>query len=184
MSIRANTYETGEKFSFTNPKPMFEIIDADLSNPNHAQTVVRLLDEYAQGGMGGGLGLSAFAKENLAAELRKRAGVYVILAFAGGEPAGLAICFEGFSTFACRPLLNIHDLVVSKPYRGLGLSKKLLAKAEETARSLGCCKLTLEVLEGNAIAQAAYRSCGYAGYELDPAAGKALFWQKKLGAGT
>ena len=52
--------------------------------------------------------------------------------------------------------------------------------AEELARELGCCKLTLEVLEGNAKAQAAYKSLGYAGYELDPAMGKALFWQKKL----
>ena len=45
---------------------------------------------------------------------------------------------------------------------------------------IGCCKLTLEVLEGNAIAQAAYKACGYAGYELDPKMGKAMFWQKKL----
>mgnify|MGYP000081241031 CR=1 FL=1 len=32
----------------------------------------------------------------------------------------------------------------------------------------------------NTIAQAAYRSVGFSGYELDPAIGKALFWEKKL----
>ncbi len=159
---------------------MIAIINADLSNIRHAQAIVRLLDEYAQDDMGANCRLSDFVKENLVAELGKRAGTYVILAFADGNPVGLAICFEGFSTFACKPLLNIHDIVVSKSHRGRGISKQLLSKAEEIALGLGCCKLTLEVLEGNAIAQAAYQSCGYSGYQLNPDAGKALFWQKKL----
>jgi ribosomal protein S18 acetylase RimI-like enzyme len=51
---------------------------------------------------------------------------------------------------------------------------------EELAGRLGCCKLTLEVLEGNSIAQAAYRSLGFDAYQLDPSLGKALFWEKKL----
>lgn len=157
-----------------------EIIDADLSDPRHAQALVGLLDEYARGETGGGTPLPDFARENLAAELGRRPGAHVILAFENGRPVGLAVCFEGFSTFACRPLLNIHDLMVSQSHRGRGLSKKLLARAEATARALGCCKLTLEVLEGNAIAKAAYASFGFEGYQLDPATGSALFWQKKL----
>jgi len=56
----------------------------------------------------------------------------------------------------------------------------LLAEAEQIAIGLGCCKLTLEVLEGNAVAQAAYKASGFAGYQLDPKMGKAMFWQKKL----
>ena len=103
-----------------------------------------------------------------------------MLAFVDGEPAGLAICFEGFSTFQCRPLLNIHDLIVSTNHRGKGLSKLLLKKTEEIARRLGCCKLTLEVLEENSIARNAYRSFGFHGYELDPAMGNALFLEMKL----
>ena len=90
------------------------------------------------------------------------------------------VSFEGFSTFQCRPLLNIHDVAVAGKYRGEGLSKRLLAAAEELAVRLGCCKLTLEVLEGNTISQAASRSLGLDGYQLDPALGKALFWEKKL----
>jgi hypothetical protein len=39
---------------------------------------------------------------------------------------------------------------------------------------------SLEVLEGNKSAQAAYKASGFDGYELDPKMGKALFWQKKL----
>lgn len=157
-----------------------EIIIADLSLPSHAAAIVYLLNEYAKDDMGGGAKLPEFVKDNLVTELRKRRGVHVVIAFADESPAGMAVCFEGFSTFACKPLLNIHDLIVGQSYRRLGLSKRLLAKAEELAVSLGCCKLTLEVLEGNAVAQAAYKACGFAGYELDPKMGKAMFWQKKL----
>ena len=55
-----------------------------------------------------------------------------------------------------------------------------MQKAEEIALSLDCCKLTLEVLEGNHIAQSAYKTFGFSGYELNPQMGKALFWEKKL----
>ncbi len=48
-------------------------------------------------------------------------------------PAGLILAFEGFSSFQCRPLLNLHDVIVSKAFRGQGLSKKLLLAAEELA---------------------------------------------------
>lgn len=160
---------------------MEQILIADLSSALHSDAIVYLLNEYAKDEMGGGSEISEYTKRNLVPELRKRPGVHVILAFVDNKPAGLAICMEGFSTFACKPILNIHDIAVTQEHRGRGLSKKLLAKAEEIATGMGCCKLTLEVLEGNAIAQAAYKACGYAGYELDPKAGKALFWQKKLG---
>ena len=159
---------------------MEEILSADLSLPSHGETIIYLLNEYAKDEMGGGTELSIFVKNNLISELTKRQGVYIILAFVDGYPAGLVNCFEGFSTFACKPLLNIHDVIVISDYRGRGISKKMLNKAEEIAISLGCCKLTLEVLEGNTIAQGAYKSCGYSGYELNPKMGKAMFWQKKL----
>lgn len=159
---------------------MEQILIADLTTPAHADAVVRLLNEYAQDPMGGGEELTTFVKRNLVSELKKRPNIRVVLAFVDEHPAGLALSIEGFSTFACKPLLNIHDIVVLPEYRGRGLSKRLLAKVEEIARELGCCKLTLEVLEGNPVAQAAYRTYGFTGYELNPDTGKALFWQKNL----
>ena len=159
---------------------MENVFIADLTDPVHAEAVVYLLNEYAKDEMGGGAELTEYAKRNLISELVKRPHAFAILAFVDEEPAGLAICIEGFSTFACRSLLNVHDLVVARKYRGRRLSQKILAKAEELARERNCCKLTLEVLEGNRIAQQAYRSFGFEAYELDPAMGKALFWQKKL----
>ncbi len=156
------------------------LLEADPTLPTHAQAIVQLMDEYARDPMGGGQGLSDFVKSQLPGELAQRSTAHVILAFVQDQPAGLVVCIEGFSTFACKPLLNIHDVIVSSAYRGQGLSKRMLKKAEEIAIALGCCKLTLEVLEGNTVAQAAYRSFGFTGYELDPKMGKALFWEKKL----
>ena len=156
------------------------LLEAHPTDPVHARAILTLLDSYASGINGGGQGLSAEAKQNLPAALAARPGAFVMLAMDDDEPAGLVISFEGFSTFQCRPLLNIHDVVVAEKYRGQGLSKRLLAAVEDMAVRLGCCKLTLEVLEGNSIAQAAYRSLGFDGYQLDPSLGKALFWEKKL----
>jgi len=158
------------------------IILADLSRPDHAQIIIDLLDEYAQDPMGGGAPLSAYVRSHLVAQLANRQGVYVILAMQDDETAGMAICMEGFSTFACKPLLNIHDVIVRAKYRGRGIAKQLLAKAEEIAVATDCCKLTLEVLTGNIAAQSVYKACGFSGYELNPTIGQAMFWQKKLGS--
>ena len=50
----------------------------------------------------------------------------------------------------------------------------MLQECERIAVELGCCKITLEVLDGNAPAKAAYEKFGFASYELDPAVGGAV----------
>jgi ribosomal protein S18 acetylase RimI-like enzyme len=160
--------------------PEVLVLQASYSNPVHAEAIGFVLNQYAEDPMGGGQSLSADTRQQLAIELAKRPHAFSVLAFIAGEPVGLVNCFEGFSTFACRPLVNIHDVVVIDKHRGLGISQKMLAKVEEIARQRGCCKLTLEVLEGNETAQGAYRKIGFAGYELDPEMGRAMFWQKTL----
>ena len=156
------------------------LCQANLANPAHAQAVLSLLNHYAQDTMGGGEPLSSFVQANLVAELQKRPNVLAVLAFVGDEPAGLAICVEGFSSFACKPLLNVHDMVVHQAFRGRKLSQALLAKVQELAQQRGCCKITLEVLQGNKPAQQAYRSFGFEPYQLNPQMGQAEFWQLKL----
>lgn len=161
-------------------KPVIEAREVDLALPANATAFLNLLNEYALDPMGGGKELSPFVKANLVSELQKRDQTHIVFGIVDGVTAGLIVSFEGFSTFSCRPLLNIHDIIVSKEYRGQGLCKKMLQKTEAIALSLDCCKLTLEVLAGNTRAQAAYRAFGFAGYELDPTLGQALFWEKKL----
>ena len=151
---------------------------------DHARMLVEMLDAYAQDPAGGSEGLSDFAKANLAAELAKRPQAFSVLAFAGEQPIGLVNCIEGFSSFACRPLVNIHDVAVVPGYRGQRVAEKMLALVEEIARERGACKLTLEVLQGNAPALKLYERVGFAGYQLDPAMGNAVFYQKALDAKT
>nr|WP_192867628.1 GNAT family N-acetyltransferase [Thaumasiovibrio occultus] len=159
---------------------MVEVVQADYANPQHGQDIIELMDTYSRDPMGGGAPLDDNVKANLVKELAKIPHAYSILCYVDGKPAALANCFEAFSTFKCKPLINIHDVVVVDTFRGLNLSQKLLAKVEEVALERGCCKITLEVLEGNEIARNCYRKFGFSGYELDPKMGNALFWQKIL----
>ena len=153
---------------------------ADLSNTAHGEAVLELLSEYAEGLSGGSETLPEKTRKNLISELIKRAHCHVVLGWDGETPVGVAICFEGFSTFACEPLLNIHDFAISPDYQGQGLANSMMEKVEQIAVELGCCKITLEVLEGNTIARHVYEKYGFQGYELDPVMGKALFYEKKI----
>ncbi|MEE9310631.1 MAG: GNAT family N-acetyltransferase, partial [Cocleimonas sp.] len=145
---------------------MIKIIRANLNNSSHADALVYLLNAYGQDPMGGGEELSDFTKANLAKEILKRSDVTVIIAFDGDTPAGLINCIEGFSTFMSKPLMNIHDLYVDADYRGKGVATMLLQAAEDLAVEKRCCKVTLEVLEGNEPAKNAYLKFGFDGYEL------------------
>ncbi|MFT7004935.1 MAG: ribosomal protein S18 acetylase RimI-like enzyme [Sulfurimonas sp.] len=157
-----------------------EIQAVNYSDKRHAKDMTALLNSYAKDPMGGSEALSEYVKENLASELSKIPHSLSIISYVNDKPAGLINCFEGFSTFKCKPLINVHDITVDSEFRGLGISQKMLSKVEEIAKQRGCCKITLEVLEGNTVAQNAYTKFGFAAYELDPKMGKALFWQKNI----
>ncbi len=156
------------------------IVQVDYSNATHAEHLVFLLNHYAQDPMGGGAPLLPEVKNNLSQALAQQPSALSLLAYINEQPVGLVNAFWGFSTFACKPLLNIHDLVVLSDARGKGVSQALLAKAEELVREKGGAKLTLEVLQGNKVAQSAYLKFGFKGYVLDENMGHALFWEKKL----
>ena len=156
---------------------------ADYANPLHAKALVNMLDSYAKDPMGGGEGLSSYAKANVVSGLSKVPLAFSVLAFAGetDETAvGLANCLQGFSTFACKPLINVHDLAVIASHRGQRIGESMLALVEDVARQRGACKITLEVLSGNERAMRLYSRAGFANYELDPSAGHACLMQKWL----
>ena len=152
----------------------------DYNNTDDAQLLVSLLNNYALDPMGGGEPLSDFSKDNLAKQLAQLTNAFSVFCFVEGKPAGLINCFVGFSTFKCKPVVNIHDVVVLSEFRGKGLSLKMMELVEATSSEKGACKMTLEVLEGNIVAQKAYQKFGFSGYELDPAMGKAMFWEKPI----
>ena len=112
--------------------------------------------------------------------LQQKSGAASSTDFESEQAMGLINCFEGYSTFKARPLLNIHDIAVLPAHRGQGVGQALLAAAQDHALKRGCCKLTLEVLTGNATALASYHRFGFEAYALDPAAGQASFMHKWL----
>ena len=157
-----------------------KLIQINYKNKKQAQELTYLLNQYSQDPIGGGKALPKEVLENLADELAQLPHAGSVIAYVDEEPAGLVNFFEAFSTFACKPLINIHDIVVLKEFRGQGLSQMMLAKVEEIAKTKGCCKITLEVLSNNEVAKASYTKYGFKGYDLDPKAGHAIFWQKEL----
>ena len=157
-----------------------EVCLADYADPAHREALLTLLDAYARDPAGGGAPLPEFVRQNLVDELARRPTAFSVLAFDGAKAVGLINCFEGFSTFACKPLVNVHDVVVLESHRGQRITRRMLAQVEEVARQRGACKLTLEVLSGNARALKAYEREGFAGYRLDPDFGTATFMHKKL----
>ena len=153
---------------------------ADYRDTADAARIIDLLDAYARDPMGGGQALDDHCRKHLTDALARRDDALTLLAFDGDRAVGLLNAFEGFSTFCCRPLINIHDLYVAPHARNRGLARRMIAELERIARERGCCKLTLEVLSGNAAAHASYRKAGFEPYRLDPVQGQAEFWQKTL----
>ena len=158
----------------------FSVRKADYTDPSDAAAIVMLLDAYAQDPAGGGEPLPDYSRAHLVRELAARPHAFSILAFDGQVPVGLVNCIEGFSTFKCRPLVNVHDVAVLSSHRGRGIARARLGAAEVEARERGAVKMTLEVLSGKTPALTLYQRIGYAGYQLDPAMGTAQFMQKWL----
>lgn len=156
------------------------IIQADLDDPSHRTAVLAMTRDYARDPMGNGSDLADEVQLVLVDRLRAHPTSLIFLAFFEDRPVGIATCFLGFSTFAARPLVNVHDLHVVADCRRRGVGRRLLEAVEDKARELGCCKLTLETQENNRHALALYEGFGFGSGQYEPAAGVVLFRQKKL----
>lgn len=154
--------------------------EADFSQASHRSAFKQLMNFYANGLTGGGEAIQDSVFEKTFEKLPKRNDTLIIIGFMNDKPVALANCFEGFSTFKGKALLNIHDFAVLQEFQGKGIAKMLLQHIEMIARERDYCKITLEVLEGNERAKKVYIAFGFEGYELDEKMGKALFWQKVL----
>ncbi|MTI88441.1 MAG: GNAT family N-acetyltransferase [Balneolaceae bacterium] len=126
-----------------------EIIQADFDNPEHAEHIVYLTDQYARDPMGGGTPLTDEAKARMVEGLKNMPNALVLLAYLDGEAVGIANCFIGFATFPARRLIYVHDLAVIPTKRGQNIGLNLLNAVQETGKELGCYAISLEVLENN-----------------------------------
>ena len=92
--------------------------------------------------------------------------LHSFLCFEDEQPAGFVTGFELFSTYRQQFFLNIHDLMIAKNYRGLGLSRKLLETVLQYSREQSYLKVTLEVEDDNTIAKKLYASSGFEDHQV------------------
>jgi len=160
------------------PRAAIRVRLADLNLPEDGYHVVELLDMYSREPLGQAAPLAEDVRGRLLPGLREHPTSLILLAFDESSAVGIAVCFVGFSTFAARPLLNIHDLAVRPESRGCGAGRALLHAAQQQAVQRGCCKMTLEVRNDNHIARQLYRDFGFASGNDDSSA--YAFWTKYL----
>ena len=142
--------------------------------------MVALTAAYACDAMGNGGPLSPEVLARLVPALRQHPTTIIFLAYVDDQAVGIATCFLGFSTFAARPLINIHDLAVLPERRGEGIGRSLLAAVESKARALGCAKLTLETQEHNSLARRLYEDVGFSNTIEGTSNARLLFYAKAL----
>ncbi|MET0626196.1 MAG: GNAT family N-acetyltransferase [Pyrinomonadaceae bacterium] len=83
------------------------------------------------------------------------------LMLSGGETAGYLVITFGFSIeFGGRDAF-VDELFIKDEFRGRGIGKAALARAEEVCRARGIRALHLEVERANERAQTLYRKSGY-----------------------
>lgn len=172
--------DTGDAVVVENSALGLRVVVADLHDAADADAVLELVDAYSLDPMGAGHPLSASSRINLIPGLRGHPTTVILLARMNNVPVGVAVCFLGFSTFAARPVLNIHDLAVSPVQRGKGIGAQILLAVEKKARELGCCKVTLEVQQENQRARKVYTAAGFASGAPRDDTGSTFFLSKGL----
>jgi GNAT superfamily N-acetyltransferase len=155
-------------------------VEANLEKRKHQEAVIQLLDAYSRDPMGDGKPLTREVRKNLIPGLQQHPTTIIFLAFSDDVPVGIAVCFKGFSTFAARPLINIHDFAVLPAHRGNSIGRMMLQAVEDKAIRIGCCKLTLETQENNTRARRVYESAGFSQAVYQAEAGGSLFYSKPL----
>jgi ribosomal protein S18 acetylase RimI-like enzyme len=156
------------------------IVEANLDLSDHREAVLAMVEAYSRDTMGSAKPLDQDVRARLIPGLQRHPTTLIFLAFEDEQAVGVAVCFIGFSTFAAKPLINIHDCIVLSEFRGRGVGRHLLEAVEAKACELGCCKLTLEVMDNNHRALRAYEAAGFVRYSLQKDTGLAIFLSKPL----
>jgi GNAT superfamily N-acetyltransferase len=83
------------------------------------------------------------------------------LATIAAKPVGFAQLYPSFSSTALARVFILNDLFVSESGRRAGVASALLAEVEQYAWSLGACRVSLNVAQGNTSAQSLYQAKGW-----------------------
>ncbi len=151
-------------------------VKVNLEDERHCSGLLMLLDDYMRDEMGTGKPMPSGLGAEIIDGLKNHAGYIGFFVCIGDSFAALANCNLNFSTWQAKPLINIHDFMVSSSFRNRGVGKYLLQEIERYALQKGYCRINLEVRNDNIKAQNLYRKAGYA--ECNP---PNYFWEKQLG---
>ena len=147
------------------------VVRIDVASTEQCSQFEILFNEYSPG-------LSADIEFHVIKQLFDLPYFHGFICFVDNVPAGFAVCFESYSTYRAKKVLNIHDFMVSSSYRGKGMGKALLKGIEQYCCDHEYLKITLEVDEDNIAAQKLYSSCDYEDYQV--VLKGLLHWQKYL----
>ncbi|MDR1809355.1 MAG: GNAT family N-acetyltransferase [Prevotella sp.] len=151
------------------------VCPCNYSDPDQLTAIGTLMNAYIADRMGGGEPLTPIKQLRLVDALNNHPTAVVLLANVDGVYAGMLVAFENFSTFTVRPMLNIHDVIVLREYRNMGVGRRLMEAIVAEGEKRRCSRITLEVRHDNAAAQKLYRSFGFG--DVEP---PMLYWRKAL----
>jgi ribosomal protein S18 acetylase RimI-like enzyme len=154
---------------------MKEFVKVDLQDEKHCSQLLRLLNEYMEDEMGILKPMPGNLKLKIIDGLRKHSAYIGFFACIDKEFAALANCNLNFSTWKAKPLINIHDFIVSPQFRKRGVGMFLLEAIENYARENGYCRINLEVRQDNYKAQNLYKKAGFS--ECNP---PNYFWENRF----
>jgi len=103
----------------------------------------------------------ATAKNFLGDRIRTQESVVYACENEAGKMVGFTQLYPLFSSTRMRRMWLLNDLFVAKEFRGQGISKLLIDKAKDLARSTHACGLLLETETTNDIGNRLYPSVGF-----------------------
>jgi len=133
----------------------------DYTNEYHCKKFAELISHYMTDPMGGSEPLTPIEQLRLVDGMANHPSGFVLFVLHSDEIVGLVTCFINFSTFKVKKYLNIHDVIIQKEYRGIGIGRELIKKCIDIASERNYCKVTLEVRDDNAGAKLLYESFGF-----------------------
>lgn len=152
-----------------------KLVPVDLENPLHCKQLLHLLNYYMEDEMGISQSMPKALGPKIIDGLKKHPAYLGFFVCINGDYAALANCNLNFSTWAAKPLINIHDFVVSPHYRKQGVGEFLMKGIEAFATEKEFVKINLEVRDDNFKAQTLYKKMGFT--DCTP---PMYFWQKVL----
>ncbi|MFV0592356.1 MAG: GNAT family N-acetyltransferase [Draconibacterium sp.] len=152
-----------------------KFVQVDLHNTVHSNAVISLINDYMLDEMGIGEMMPNGLGPKIIEGLKKHVAYVGFLVEIDGEFAALANCNLNFSTWKAKPLINIHDFIVSPHFRKRGVGLFLLKAIEDYAKGNGYCRINLEVRHDNYKAQNLYKKAGF--QECDP---NNYFWENRF----